>query len=168
MSIWETWRDVQARPRIRVSSAGGVVYRWENNKPLFLLLGSNRRGVRCLPKGLIEEDEDEVTTAMREVREETGVSRVKLRGKVGAIKYQFGFKSKTYDKTVHFFLFETDQGDTKVGSEHDFMEWLPFDAALETLSYPNEKEMLSKAWSMIQSKGGQTLGDKTGPAQPPS
>ncbi len=159
---------MQARPRIRVTSAGGVVYRWENDKPLFLLLGSNRRGVRCLPKGLIEEDEDEVTTAMREVREETGVSRVKLKGKVGAIKYQFGFRSKTYDKTVHFFLFETDQGDSKVGSEHDFMEWLPFDAALETLSYPNEKEMLSKAWSMIQSKGGQTPGDKTSPAQPPS
>jgi len=80
-----------------------------------------------LPKGLIEEDEDEVTTAMREVREETGVSRVKLRGKVGQIKYQFGFRAKTFDKTVHFFLFETDQADAKVGTEHDAMEWMPYD-----------------------------------------
>lgn len=157
---------MQAKPRIRVSSAGGVVYRWDKDKPLFLLLGSNRRGVRCLPKGLIEQDEDEVTTAMREVREETGVSRVKLRGKIGLIKYQFGFRAKTYDKTVHFFLFETDQADTKVGSEHDFMEWVPYDKALGTMSYPNEKEMLTKAWGMIQSKGGNPPGDKTGPAQP--
>lgn len=157
---------MQPRPRIRVTSAGGVVYRWDKDKPLFLLLGSNKRGVRCLPKGLIEVDEDEVITAMREVREETGVSRVKIKGKIGSIKYQFGFRSKTYDKTVHFFLFETDQADTKVGSEHDFMEWLPYDQALETMSYPNEKEMLTKAWSMIQSQGGHTPGDKTGSTQP--
>ena len=157
---------MQPRPRIRVTSAGGVVYRWDKDKPLFLLLGSNKRGVRCLPKGLIEVDEDEVITAMREVREETGVSRVKIKGKIGSIKYHFGFRSKTYDKTVHFFLFETDQADARVGSEHDFMEWLPYDQALETMSYPNEKEMLTKAWSMIQSQGGHTSGDKTGSAQP--
>ncbi len=155
---------MQPRPRIRVSSAGGVVYRWDRDNPLFLLLGSNKRGIRCLPKGLIEPDEDEVTTAMREVREETGVSRVKLKGKIGLIKYQFGFRAKTYDKTVHFFLFETEQADTKVGSEHDFMEWLPYEQALGTLSYPSEKEMLTKAWSMIQSQGGHTPGVKAGPA----
>ena len=148
------WTGMQPRPRIKVTSSGGVVYRWENGTALFLLLGSNKRGVRCLPKGLIEEDEDEVTTAMREVREETGVSRVKLRGKVGQIKYQFGYRAKIFDKTVHFFLFETDQTDAKVGTEHDFMEWKPYDQAIQSLSYPNEKEMLTKAWGMIQAKIG--------------
>src|SRR6201997_1331265 len=146
---------MQPRQRVRVTSSGGVVYRWENGQPLFLLLGSNKRGVWCLPKGLIEEGEDEVTTAMREVREETGVSRVKLRGKVGQIKYQFGFRAKTFDKTVHFFLFETDQADAKVGTEHDAMEWMPYEKALQTLSYPNEKDMLSKAQTMIQAKANQ-------------
>ncbi len=155
---------MQPRPRIKVISAGGVVYRWDKDQVLFLLLGSNKRGVWCLPKGLIEPDEDEVTTAMREVREETGVSRVKIRGKIGVIKYQFGFRAKTFDKTVHFFLFETDQADSKVGNEHDFMEWMPFEKALETLSYPNEQEMLSKAKSMIQPLGGSPTGAQTSPA----
>lgn len=149
------WTGMQPRQRTKVISSGGVVYRVENNIPLFLLLTSNKRGIWCLPKGLIEENEDEVTTAMREVREETGVSRVKLRGKVGQIKYQFGFRAKTFDKTVHFFLFETDQADAKVGTEHDAMEWMPYEKALQTLSYPNEKDMLSKAWSMIQAKASQ-------------
>ena len=146
------------------------MYRWENSNPLFLLLASNKRGVWCLPKGLIEQDEDEVTAAMREVREETGVSRVKLRGKLGVIRYQFGFRSKTFDKTVHFYLFETDQADAKVGTEHDSMEWMPYDKALETISYPNEKEMLSKAWGLIQSKvvkPGAGTTDSTQPVQPP-
>ncbi len=114
---------------------------------------------------MIEQDEDEVTAAMREVREETGVSRVKLRGKVGLIRYQFGFRSKTFDKTVHFYLFETDQADAKVGTEHDAMEWMPYDKALETISYPNEKEMLSKAWSMIQSKIGKQDSDASSSIQ---
>jgi 8-oxo-dGTP pyrophosphatase MutT (NUDIX family) len=149
------WTGMQPRPRIKVVSSGGVVYRVENGVVLFLLLTSNKRGVWCLPKGLIEENEDEVTTAMREVREETGVSRVKLRGKVGQIKYQFGFRAKTFDKTVHFFLFETDQADARVGTEHDAMEWMPFEKALQTLSYPNEKDMLNKAWTMIQAKANQ-------------
>ena len=161
-----TWGGMQPRPRIRVTSSGGVVYRWENDALLFLLLASKKRGVWCLPKGLIEQDEDELTAAMREVREETGVSRVKLRGKVGLIRYQFGFRSKTFDKTVHFYLFETDQSDAKVGTEHDAMEWMPYDKAIETISYPNEKEMLSKAWSMIQSKIGKPDKDAPGSTQP--
>ncbi len=150
------WGGMQPRPRTKVVSSGGVVYRWENGTALFLLLGDNKRHVRCLPKGLMEKDEDEVTTAMREVREETGVSRVKLRGKVGLIKYQFPARAKVFDKTVHFYLFETDQTDAKVGTEHDFMEWKPYDQALESLSYPNEREMLTKAWGMIKANMGQT------------
>ncbi len=159
------WSGMQPRPRTKVTSSGGVVYRWENGKPLFLLLASNKRGVWCLPKGLIEQDEDEVTAAMREVREETGVSRVKLRGKVGLIRYQFGFRAKTFDKTVHFYLFETDQADAKVGTEHDSMEWMPYEKALETISYPNEKEMVNKAWSMIQAKAAHPPGDKPSSGQ---
>src|SRR2546421_8287808 len=162
------WTGMQPRPRVKVISSGGVVYRVENGVPLFLLLTSNKRGIWCLPKGVIEENEDEVTTAMREVREETGVSRVKLHGKLGAIKYQFGFRAKTYDKTVHFFLFETDQADAKVGTEHDAMEWMPYEKALHTLSYPNEKEMLSKAWNTIQSEKGHSSEAKLDQSKLPS
>src|SRR5713101_1851459 len=147
---------MQPRQRIRVTSAGGVVYRWDKDNPLFLLLASNKRGVWCLPKGLIE------------VREETGVSRVKLHGKLGAIKYQFGFRAKTYDKTVHFFLFETDQADAKVGTEHDAMEWMPYEKALHTLSYPNEKEMLSKAAGIIQSEKSHSSEAKPGQSKLPT
>src|SRR2546428_13476306 len=65
---------MQPRPRIRGTSSGGGGYRWEKESPLFLLLGSNRRGVWCLPRGLIEEKQDEVTTRLREVGEEAAVN----------------------------------------------------------------------------------------------
>jgi hypothetical protein len=32
------------------------------------------------------------------------------------------------------------------------MDWMPYEKALHTLSYPNEKEMLSKAWNLIESE----------------
>src|SRR2546422_10664326 len=54
---------MQPRTRIRETSSGGVVYRWEKECPLFLLLGSNRRGGWCLPKGMIVENDDEVSTS---------------------------------------------------------------------------------------------------------
>src|SRR5438874_9746311 len=92
---------------------------------------------------------------MEKGKRETRGKWCQLRGKVGQIKYQFGFRAKTFDKTVHFFLFETDQADAKVGTEHDAMEWMPYEKALPTLSYPNEKDMLTKAWNMIQGKANQ-------------
>jgi len=54
-------------------SAGGVVYRAEKEKPLFLLIGFKRRNIWCLPKGLIESGESELDAAQREVKEETGL-----------------------------------------------------------------------------------------------
>src|SRR3989442_13830308 len=66
---------MQPRPRIRGTSSGGVGDRWEKGGPLFLLLGSNRRGGWCLPKGLIEGKEDEGTPGVGEVKEEDGGSR---------------------------------------------------------------------------------------------
>jgi hypothetical protein len=45
------------------------------------------------------------------------------------------------------------------------MEWMPYEKALPTLSYPNEKDMLTKAWNMIQAKANQA---KTQPPTSPS
>jgi 8-oxo-dGTP pyrophosphatase MutT (NUDIX family) len=94
---------------------------------------------------LIEHGETEIDAATREVREETGVSNLKLIDKIGTIRYQFGYKERRFDKSVHFFLFETDQVDTVVGTEHDMYTWLPFDKAIEALSYPNERDILERA-----------------------
>ena len=39
------WTGMQPRPRVKVISSGGVVYRVDNGIPLFLILTSNKRGV---------------------------------------------------------------------------------------------------------------------------
>jgi len=133
----------------RLVSSGGVVFRRSGSQIFYLLLGFRRRNIWCLPKGLIEHGETEIDAATREVREETGVSSLKLIDKIGTIRYQFGYKDKRFDKTVHFFLFETDQVETVVGTEHDMYTWLPFEKAIQAMSYPNERDILERANSMV-------------------
>jgi 8-oxo-dGTP pyrophosphatase MutT (NUDIX family) len=133
----------------RLVSSGGVVFRRSESQVFYLLLGFRRRNIWCLPKGLIELGETEIEAATREVREETGVSSLKLIEKIGTIRYQFGYKDKRFDKTVHFFLFETDQVETTVGTEHDMYTWLPFEKAIQVMSYPNERDILERANMMV-------------------
>ena len=134
----------------RLISSGGVVFRKSNSQVFYLLLGFKRRNIWCLPKGLIEPGESDIDAATREVREETGVNSLKLVDKIGVIRYQFGYRDKRFDKTVHFFLFETDQVETTVGTEHDMYSWLPYDKAILALSYPNERDILEKANEMMK------------------
>jgi 8-oxo-dGTP pyrophosphatase MutT (NUDIX family) len=134
----------------RLVSSGGVVFRKSNSQVFYLLLGFKRRNIWCLPKGLIEPGESEIDAATREVREETGVNSLELVDKIGVIRYQFGYRDKRFDKTVHFFLFETDQVETTVGTEHDMYSWLPYDKAILALSYPNERDILEKANEMMK------------------
>jgi len=133
-------------------SAGGVVFRREKDKILFFLLGFKKRGVWCLPKGIVEEGESELEAAKREVMEETGIKNLKLISKIGSINYQFWFKKNKINKTVHFYLFETDQIETKIGEEHDAYGWFTFNEALKSLSYHGEKEVLKKAYETIPKK----------------
>ncbi|MBS7658632.1 MAG: NUDIX domain-containing protein [Candidatus Bathyarchaeia archaeon] len=133
-------------------SAGGVVFRREKDKILFFLLGFKEKKIWCLPKGIIEKGESELEAAKREVAEETGIKNLKLISKIGSINYQFWFRKNKINKTVHFYLFETDQVETKIGEEHDTYGWFTFNEALKSLSYNGEKEILKKAYEIIPKK----------------
>ena len=145
-------------------SSGGIVFR---------LMGSAREGVRlgapgvggcyevalirvlrarggtawALPKGWVEQGEEPEQTAVREVREETGLQTRVLR-KVDEISYQF-YSRADHDrisKTVHLFLLECLGGDT---ADHDTeveeARWFPIEEASQRLTYKNEREALEKA-----------------------
>lgn len=140
-------------------SSGGVVFRSVGATHEVALIRVARADGRAwaLPKGWVEKGEDLEQTAVREVREETGLQAKVLR-KLGEITYEFYSKPDRSRvlKTVHMFLLGCLGGDT---AEHDDeveeVRWFTLDEAVRTLTYKNEREMLEKAIGLIQG-GGQT------------
>jgi len=131
-----------------VVSAGGVIVRKVDGGFEVALIYKD--GVWWLPKGLVEPGETLEKTAIREVREETGLQG-ELVGKIGEISYTFQ-REKLFFKTVHFFLLRFVSGSVD-GHDHEAEDarWMPASVALQMLTYPNEQRMVAKALEMLKS-----------------
>ena len=113
-----------------------------------------RERIWALPKGHIDEGESAADTAMREVREETGVEG-RLVEKLGDIRYVYtasweGASGERIFKVVSFFLLRAGRGrideiDETMRIEVAEARWLPLDEAPRLLSYSGERKMAAKA-----------------------
>ncbi len=134
-------------------SSGGVIFRKTDGNPVEVALVSVRDGSAwCLPKGVIDLGETPEMTAVREVREETGLLG-NVVDKLGAISYWYYIKGENTKcrKTVHFFLMQYVSGST---SDHDAEVsdaiWLPIEKALEVITYRGDRSILEKAQAKLQ------------------
>jgi 8-oxo-dGTP pyrophosphatase MutT (NUDIX family) len=133
-------------------SAGGVVVRGEQA----IVIVPTRRGaqgqkVLALPKGHVDPGETPDQTALREVREETGVEAA-LVEKLGDVRYFYQRGGKRIFKRVTFYLFaylggSLDDHDDEV----EEARWIPLSEAVSALSYDGEREMAERALSAIAS-----------------
>jgi 8-oxo-dGTP pyrophosphatase MutT (NUDIX family) len=108
-----------------------------------------------LPKGAQEEGETVTQTALREVREETGL-RAELVGPLDTIDYWFVWAPERtrYHKFVHYFLMRCLGGDF---SQHDHeMEdaaWFEPGQARRQMSFANERKLLDLIPSVLAGQG---------------
>lgn len=132
-------------------SAGGVVYRKAGDKIEFVLI-SPKEGRWCLPKGQVAENERKEESALREVREETGL-KCKILQKIGTIEYWYFSKERKVrlHKFVHFFLMEYIEGSTE---NHDWevieAKWFDPEEAVEKASFQSEKGIIKKALEILR------------------
>ena len=126
-------------------SCGIVVFREENGVRLYLVLHYTERHWD-LPKGHVEKGETEEETARRETAEETGIRQLEfLPGFHHTISYTFKRAGKNIPKDVVFFLAKTDEKEVKLSDEHIGFAWLPYNAALRRITYPNARSVLEYA-----------------------
>ncbi|MPZ50358.1 MAG: NUDIX domain-containing protein [Dehalococcoidia bacterium] len=138
----------------RVTSAGGVVVRPGADGYDVLICGRSADNLWALPKGTPEPGETMERTALREVREETGVD-VAVDGLIGDIRYWFSRPQEgvRFLKTVRHYLFHPIGGDTSLHDhEFDDVRWVAAQAALKMLTYQNEARILRQALELLKER----------------
>ena len=158
---------------IREISAGGVVVRQQDGEwwmaaiqpagDLGASTKPSKRGskttiktVLCLPKGLVDPGEKPLEAALREVREETGIT-ASLVTKLADIKYMYvrtwGDGERVF-KIVSFYLLryesgEIDQITKAMRVEVARASWIKLADASKLLAYKGEKQMARQALEYV-------------------
>ncbi|OGD86601.1 hypothetical protein A2Z23_02220 [Candidatus Curtissbacteria bacterium RBG_16_39_7] len=133
----------------REFSAGGVVFKKEDNKIFIVIYKPEGRDTWQLPKGWIDKGETSQEAAVREVKEEGGVEG-KIIEKIDTIKYFFSWEGERIFKTVTFYLMEYVSGKPEDHTwEAETAEWIEVDEVVERLTFKTEKEIVKKAKLLI-------------------
>ena len=125
-----------------ITAAGGVLLREHLGNLQVLLVYRPRYDDWALPKGKLEAGENPEQASLREVREETGYE-VTLGDALSPIRYLVNGRPKL----VHFWKMHPQGRSRGVEDQGEVAEaaWLSPEEALERMSYPLEKQVLSEA-----------------------
>ena len=133
----------------REKSTGAVIFAEENTVRNYLVLHSTL-GHTTLCKGHVDGSETEHETAIREIREETGLTVDFIDGFREVITYS---PKPGVVKDVVFFLARLSGGElTCQPEEVADARFLPFEEALEALTHPSDRETLQKARAFLEGR----------------
>ncbi|MBW2992483.1 NUDIX domain-containing protein, partial [Candidatus Woesearchaeota archaeon] len=130
-------------------SVGAIVYK-KNKKIEYLLLHKlahkQYKELWGFPRGNVDKGEKQIDTAKREIKEETGLTKLRFDEKFKE-KIQFFYRKEgeTIFKEVVYYLAELTEGEVKISDEHSGYRWCSFETAMKTLTYNNSKNVLEKA-----------------------
>ena len=130
-------------------SAGAVVFTRNEKEVLYAIIRS-KTGTYGFAKGHIEGSESEEEAALREVREETGLSIKLIDGFVRRDEYPLPTKKPTRKKVVYFLGEFCDQTPTPQPEEISSVHTLSYAEAYKRLQFENLRSILRAANSFIE------------------
>jgi len=144
--IWN--KDLEALKKVffknftLIEAAGGIVQ--NNKKELLFIFRLNKWD---LPKGKMEKGEKPDACALREVEEETGVTNLKLKKKVGETYHTYDAFGKHFLKITHWYYITCPAAQTLVPqTEEDItaIKWVATKDIKEPVAntYPSIKDIL--------------------------
>ena len=129
---------------MREKSCGALVFRKKQEKYELLLIKHRSGGHWSFPKGHVESGENEVQTALREIKEETGLDVSLLDGFRQSVEY---FPKPHVKKQVVYFLAHPEGSDKVVRQEEEISEyrWCLLDDADGLVTFKNDKNLIKEA-----------------------
>jgi len=124
-------------------SCGALVYRKQGEKLQLLILRHRMGGHWSFPKGHVEAGETETETALREVKEETGLNIELLSGFREQVTYspRQGIKKDV----VYFLGFAKDSRTSRQEEEISEIRWINLDQTYNYLTYENDRRLVQSA-----------------------
>lgn len=129
----------------------GVIVILRGKEDKFLLL-KQTNGHWSFPKGHKEEEESEIDTALRELKEETGISNVELIDEKNFVhSYDYLVEGNNIHKTNKYFIgFIKDDKVLIQEKEITDYKWATYEEALETFTYENQKKFISEVKKFLE------------------
>ncbi|MDR1879051.1 MAG: NUDIX domain-containing protein [Bacteroidales bacterium] len=156
-SVWITYKnrreEVRIWDRLRFfflfhKAAGGLVIKED------ALLSIFRFGCWDLPKGHVETGEKDSVAAMREVREETGISRLLITEDLDYTHHIYPLEDRFVLKETHWYKMQTSDNNKPVPQKEEAIEdvrWIPLkniDLILQN-TYPSLIDLLKRLLSEL-------------------
>lgn len=124
-------------------TCGAVMYTEADGERRYLLVENADSKHIGYPKGHVEYGEDEIATAIREVREETGLTAAPMDN----FRRAYDFISPDgHHKTAVYYLSHYDYSEAAIQQEELSRSWLlPFSEALKLLNYKQDIDVITAA-----------------------
>ena len=131
---------------VREFSAGGVVFKKDNNIIRYLLIKDSQNHW-TIPKGHIETGEEPKEAALREIKEETGLKKLNIARELESTRYFYCRGKDIIHKTIYLYLIEAEDNEELNPDKKEVKGamWFTGKEAIKNVAYANIKDMLNKA-----------------------